>query len=65
MEDFDTTTPEKTESERLAETVAALDRLLAEALQRLNRLEVEVADLQSRKNWQGHQEENDDPEWYA
>lgn len=39
MEEFDTTTPEKTESERQADLIATLDGLLAEVLQRLARLE--------------------------
>ena len=28
-------------------------------------LEVRLANLEARKNWRSHQEENDDPEWYA
>jgi hypothetical protein len=62
MEDFDTTEPEKTESERQADLVDSLDGLLAEVLQRLARLEIQIGNLEARRTPQDNN--MDDPEWF-
>ena len=66
MEEFDTTTPEKTESERQADLIATLDGLnerlealnprngaLAEILQRLGYLDHLVANLEDQSDGEG------------
>jgi len=48
---------------------SALGRLLEAAFKDrdevIRALTVRLANLETRKNWQGHPDENDDPEWYA
>lgn len=39
--------------------------VIAQLESRIAKLNAQVANLETRKNWQSHQEENDDPEWYA
>jgi|TARA_B100001146_G_C16087768_1_gene393559 prephenate dehydratase len=62
MEEFDTTTPEKTESERQAALIHDLDGVLAKVLRRLRRLDIRIANLESRRMLQN--DPNDDEEWY-
>ena len=76
MKEVDDTPLPESESETRRET----DELLFECIKHLGEevkealadrdeviraLMVRVANLETRKNWQGHQDENDDPEWYA
>jgi predicted Ser/Thr protein kinase len=62
MEEFDTTTPKKTESERLVDHVDALFELLEGINERLEKLEHQVARLEVRKVILEHR--NDDEEWF-
>tara|TARA_Y100000758_G_C15993302_1_gene401325 strand:+ start:372 stop:560 length:189 start_codon:yes stop_codon:yes gene_type:complete len=62
MEDFDTTTPEKTESERLAEEISTLTALVLRLQRQIERLDIRVANLESRRILQA--DPNDDEEWY-
>ena len=57
----DTTVPESESELTLDVWFEVMDRLEA----RIEALELRLANLETRKNWQSHQEENDDPEWYA
>lgn len=69
MEEYDTTTPEKTESERLDAVIehmnGALEKLREHALvcqAKIERLQIQVANLEVRRP---PQDMNlDDPEWY-
>jgi hypothetical protein len=54
----DTPVPENESEDMLIAHILRLDKRIA-------KLEVQIANLETRKNWQSHQEENDDPEWYA
>lgn len=57
----DTPVPESESELTLDVWFEVMDRLEA----RIEALELRLANLETRKNWQSHQEENDDPEWYA
>jgi hypothetical protein len=69
MEEFDTTTPKKTESERLDAVIehmnGALEKLREHALvceARIEALDIRVANLEVRKTILEHR--NDDEEWF-
>jgi len=42
-----------------------LDAMFDTIAIQIRQLKIRIAKLEARKNWQGHQDENDDPEWYA
>jgi hypothetical protein len=62
MEDFDTTTPEKTESERLADEISTLTAMVLRLERQVARLEIQVGNLETRRTLQA--DPNDDEEWY-
>ena len=73
MKEIDDTPLPENESE--CPDCAALLLVLAELVEEASKwptisqgqkaLALRVANLETRKNWQGHQDENNDPEWYA
>jgi len=64
MEDFDTTTPEETETERLNAALAAIWEALDGLNERLEALNVQVADLHHTRRVGRQQATDQDPEWF-
>ena len=62
MEDFDTTTPEKTESERLADEISTLTATVLRLERQVARLEIQVGNLETQRTPADNN--MDDPEWY-